>query len=128
MKKTTPRYAPTDLERAWAAGLFEGEGSICLKRTGNRKKTGERRTNCYPRLSLSSTDRDVLDKFVIIMGVGTVMIKSTPTEKPHWKPAWTWDVTAASARHAIALMFTHLGTRRRTKALEVFGGYLEAGN
>ncbi len=90
---------------AWAAGLFEGEGSI------------------YPpqnRISLTSTDRDVLDKFLSIVGVGTIR------ERTHMgclgkKKQWNWVCNKQEHTQAILAAFWHwLGSRRRTKAEQFF--------
>ena len=50
--------AVTPEEMAWAAGLFEGEGSLALGQRGN------------VRLSIASTDRDVIDRFRAAIGTG----------------------------------------------------------
>lgn len=68
---------------AWAAGLFEGEGCI-----GIVKKKGKSQS---VRLQLSSTDRDVLDRFQSVMGFGAIRDASgSPSFQPHWKSKFTW--------------------------------------
>ena len=96
-------------ERAWAAGLFEGEGSVYRKtiRTGGR-------TYLYIRRSMCMTDEDVLLRFARVMG-GTV---SGPTDRGPNKPIWQWQRNA-DIRPAIAAMWPWLGQRRRAKIVEL---------
>lgn len=86
---------------SWAVGYFEGEGYIDTKR---------------PRLVVGSTDRDALEQFVEIVGVGKVMgpyHDGNPKHKPHYR--WTisrWEEVAPLLRR----MLPHLHSRRREAA------------
>jgi hypothetical protein len=90
---------------AWAAGLFEGEGSFSCASSRVMSR-------------LSSTDEDVVRKFREVVRVGRVY---GPAMHGHLgtKPLWTWQVTAFEDVQAIVAMFWRwLGQRRRKKALE----------
>lgn len=76
------------VELAWAAGLFEGEGS-CFAR---KKDSGHH----YIELSLASTDEDVLRRFHDAVGVGTV---HGPRKLPGRKPIWTWRCGVTEVSH-----------------------------
>ena len=71
-----------DVELAWFAGLFEGEGTV----------TWDKRYHTM-RLSVGSTDLDVLERVQQATGVGTIsgpykgQGKSTPE---HYKPMYGW--------------------------------------
>jgi len=70
------------LDTAWAAGLFEGEGSVCWL---NMSTTNQRRV---PNLGLSTTDEDVIRRFHSIVGVGFVYgpySNSGVGDKPYWQ-------------------------------------------
>ena len=54
-----------ELELAWAAGLFDGEGSTSVLKTQRDRYT-------YLRMSVSQKDRRVLDRFTKAVGVGKV--------------------------------------------------------
>jgi hypothetical protein len=56
----------TDSEIAWAAGLFEGEGSCYGTVRSDRYNT--RRI----RMNLRMTDQDVVERFAKVVGVGSV--------------------------------------------------------
>ncbi len=96
-------------EIAWAAGLFEGEGSITLTSYGD---SGRKQV----RFSLSSTDKDVVERFRAIMDCGGI-------SGPLWlrlstKPQWRWSASARADVERLAdLLGPWLG-ERRYEALE----------
>ena len=85
----------------WAAGLFEGEGSV-VARGG---------------LSLGMTDEDVVRRFQSVIGLGTVGLSAK--QRQHYtgkygKPFWHWRVNHRDDIIAVAeLLYPHLGVRRR---------------
>ncbi len=105
-------------EFQWAVGLFEGEGSVgawtAIWNTNKQK---------YVRLSLASTDIDVLRKFFHIVSVGSIaggskgyIRKSKDGRKR--KPIWNWSVSGIAATNLCKAMLPFLGKRRRQKANE----------
>lgn len=106
------------LELAWAAGLFEGEGCIRTDTIKGRwRRDGSRGgPYFYPRLDMSLTDEDVINRFCAAVG-GRVR---GPYLKEGRKPIWYWS---AQNNEAIAIMQklrSFLGERRSAKAAEVF--------
>lgn len=93
---------------AWAAGLFEGEGTICLR---------PQKTTHSLSVAVRMTDRDVVQRFADIMGFGQfrpgVILKSG-------KQMWTWESGKHECVQAlVAMLWIWLGARRRQKAREV---------
>lgn len=96
---------------AWAAGLFEGEGYVGVRRQKGRK-------NPNAQIIMSSTDEDVLRRFVAIVGAGKVYGPYTYSN-PKWKPYWQWQAqTYELVQHVVALLWPWLCTRRRAQAAE----------
>jgi hypothetical protein len=92
---------------AWAAGLFEGEGTLFL--------TGQTGSPCA---ALSMTDEDVVRRFAGVVGSGRVSKVIDP--RPRHKPLWTWRLgTKEDIGALIELFHPYLGERRRAKADEV---------
>ena len=96
----------------WAAGLFEGEGSIYRHSP----------TSATYYTEVAMTDKDVLEDFHKIVEVGTLKGPyHKPSMKSHHKPYFKWkagkqkDVT----KFLISIL-PYLGHRRVEKALEVF--------
>lgn len=108
---------------AWAAGLFEGEGSIlCAYRLGRRPG------RTMPRLSMGSTDLDILERFAATVG-GKVKGpyrpngSKTPTSR---KDIYCWRVeTVRETQRILRLFWPYLGERRRAKAAEAIASYYE---
>lgn len=94
---------------AWAAGLFEGEGSMYPYRDS---KTGR----LYPRLDLASTDEDVVRRFSRIVDGRAVY---GPIQRGEKKPFWRWQATGGPAKKALALFAPYLGERRTARMHEV---------
>lgn len=88
---------------AWAAGLFEGEGTVGYQETAGRIRV---------RFALAMTDEDMVRRFHSIVGVGNVA-------GPSWhsgstKPQWRWSATSkADAATVSDLFYPFLGERRR---------------
>lgn len=56
---------------AWAAGFFDGEGYVHAKR-GKRKSDPQRFTYTQIILDIAQKERELLDRFASIVGVGKV--------------------------------------------------------
>lgn len=96
MKKATAE------EIAWAAGLFEGEGSFS-------------NPGCA---SLKMTDMDSVAKFRDIVGFGSVIWN--PGRKEGWKDTWKWRVSNRMDFELVLDMFwPWLSLRRRQRAMEI---------
>ena len=98
---------------AWAAGLFEGEGCI----------TFDSRSPNHRRIRIKMTDRDVMQKFVDIVGYGKLggpyMEGKPGTPRAKHKPYWSWGTGKRSEVLRILKMFVpYFGKRRSKKAIE----------
>jgi len=101
----------TEQEIAWAAGLFEGEG--CLNSYA-RKGKGSRGV----QVRLAMTDRDAVDRFAAIVGVGSV--HGPRIKKAGQKPIFEWYVQdATEVQQVIELLLPWLCARRSERAREV---------
>jgi hypothetical protein len=97
----------TDTELAWAAGLFEGEGSIIHYSTPSGKKSR--------MLQLETTDADVLQRFHAIVGVG--QIRGPRIREAGRKPIWLWQCSKGlDYLPLLNTLMPWLGERRRAKA------------
>jgi len=111
-------YQPNELESAWLAGLFEGEGCIALGKSKYKLKDGAASQSVYPVVVMASTDKDVIDKFHKLVGFGRLY-------GPYWlklstKPQWIWRGSGWQATRALwGTIGGHLGTRRAARFQEV---------
>lgn len=97
----------------WAAGLFEGEGSIVV-----RPERGS------IQITLYSTDKDIIILFYNTVGVGTIHgpIKQTrgvDGKSPEkYKAMWTWTAYSTNAKKVLQVFLPYFGERRKAKAIE----------
>jgi hypothetical protein len=99
---------------AWAAGLFEGEGCISYAN----------KTHCA-RMSLAMTDKDVVDRFHELVGVGQRHEKHhTRPGHEHFQTQYVWYCSSiGDVRHVVALFLPYFGDRRRKRAMDVLDAY-----
>lgn len=102
----------TEVQWAWAAGLFEGEGCIYVPKDGSRGRS---------QLIVRMTDLDVMQRFHSIVGVGQMKpVKHHRAWKPHFKEAWEWRVSRWPDVLMLADKFkSHLGARRTARLAEL---------
>jgi hypothetical protein len=111
-------HQPSDVERSWLAGLFEGEGCISLSRYKTMLKDNTRSKAVYPVVVIASTDNDVIRKFKRLVGFGRI-------HGPYWlklstKPQWHWRGSGWLVVNALwKLIGEHLGKRRKSRFREV---------
>jgi hypothetical protein len=101
----------TIAEIAWAAGFFEGEGSITL-------------TNDRPVLRVNGTDRETVEFFGRVIGVGKVYGPYQAKRDRHGcvrKPFWVWVCYGPAARRALTLLSPWLSQRRLNRIRELYG-------
>ena len=92
----------------WFTGLFEGEGCIYK----------DPRFNAI-RLTLNSTDKDVLQRFFEMANCGSISPIKFPPSRQHYKPAWVWTVwKAQDVKNLLVQMLPILGDRRAHAALD----------
>ena len=96
---------------AWAAGFFDGEGCFSVG-TGNLKRSGTR--SHFVCLTINQVDREVLDKFHSIMGVGSVRGPIARNDSPiGTKPLYIYKTTGKNASLVAKLMWSQLGNKKR---------------
>ena len=95
-------------EVAWAAGLFEGEGSITV-------------CGGVARLSLVLTDYQVLERFVEIVGTGKIYGPYVNGYRDGFvrKPRWLWVSEARLAGATFRTLAPWLSPRRIARGEEL---------
>lgn len=104
------RIEPYYAETAWAAGFFEGEGTVRVKNDRGVYRGA---------MSVINSDLDVLQRFAEWAGCGTIYdYKSiSPLSK---KPLFRWEANAeGDIRRMIGELLIFMGARRAAKMIEV---------
>ena len=104
------RWSPPRADRVWAAGHFEGEGTITIA-SGGRKGLPK------PRVSLASTDKSVIE-FFHARWPGYLRTYIPPSKNNLARRAYYWQLTANDKVEGFVLdIRPHLQTERvRVKA------------
>jgi len=103
----------------WAAGLFEGEGSITYG-----KVIGRADSYRY-QLTISSSDQDVLEKFCKIVNCGRVL-GPYPGQREGNKERYNWHIqNQRDCLYVIGQLYPHLCKRRKEKADSFIQSILE---
>lgn len=92
--------SPTTNDLYWAAGIFEGEGTVAVSRKPRW---------CTFAVSVSQKDPWILYKFQNLFG-GSVRTRG----KKH--PIWQWSAAGARGRGFLMTMYKLLSPRRRVQA------------
>jgi hypothetical protein len=108
------RSATTEL--AWAAGLFDGEGSISSRSNARGRE--------WLELELpQSSVRDVpetLSRFHAVVGVGAITGPRVPRNAWSRLPQYRWRIAAQSGvAHVLVELWPHLGQVTRARTLAV---------
>lgn len=73
----------SDIDKAWIAGIFEGEGSIGLwERYGTSK---------YARIAIYNNDVSMLEEIQRLVG-GKIYERKMGVRNPNWKPSYTFNL------------------------------------
>lgn len=98
-------------DRAWLAGLYEGEG--CCSVRDNSKSVS---------IIMTTTDKDVIEKVQSIFGSGNVTVQN----RPNRKESYQWSVGKRNeVERFISETIEFLGQRRTEKFNEALNVYLQ---
>lgn len=112
-----PSLHPTTIDIVWAAGLFEGEGSVC--KTGATKKYPGKFTT---QVKIYQKDRWVLDKCRELFG-GSVLTRTQKGSKlcPQSGEISSWQISGPRGRGFIMTIYKFLSPRRKEQAKIALG-------
>ena len=121
MLVTASMYSMRDVDVAWLAGLYEGEGWLDIRRpTGERSRLQVRSV----RMAIGSTDRDIVDRLAVLVPGSTVTTRGSAqcgkTCTHTHKVMHTWRLSQRDAvADLLGLLLPWLGLRRRQCAEDV---------
>jgi hypothetical protein len=100
----------TELEAAWLAGLFDGEGSLNYELRAYR---GDHRNQTSPgswrvRVRMTMTHQATIDRVQALAGGGTVYTFRTASGRQ----AWLWECSCRLAREMLAAIEPYVITKR----------------
>lgn len=103
--------AMRDLDIAWLAGLFEGEGSMYIAKNGGT------------RLAIGMTDRDVIERVNALVPCTQIQVVHPKPVRPEYsqpKTRYNWRISdPVKVREVLELLLPWFGRRRSARAQEV---------
>jgi hypothetical protein len=110
-------------ELAWAAGFFDGEGTVVYSLRRTPVGTAQRSLG----IQVAQIDREPLERLVAVLGVGYVR-GPYKTKNPNAKPYFVFAANGEESIQAIAAMlWPWLGSAKRvqfTEALRAFRSFV----
>ena len=103
-------------DAAYIAGLIDGEGTITLTRK-------HRNENRQLSVSISNTDRDLLEFVYQSVGAGKITRKCTA--KNHHTPSYTYAIYNRQALNVLEQIYAYLRTYKRERATLILRDYLQ---
>ena len=101
-----------DLELAWAAGFFDGEGCSCIQRRQGGKYLGI-------ALQISQCNIENLERFLAAVDQGTIRGPYIG-RNPNSNPSWRWRVGNAEGVHEVMKqLWPYLGSIKKKQYLRV---------
>ncbi len=102
-----------EAEKAWLAGVIDGEGSIFLSKVMNRKT---RRGFFYlPTITVSNTNRDFLVRVAQIIGEGTVCLAKRGGDRE--RPRWMYMASSGVIRAIVPQIMPYLIVKKERASL-----------
>ena len=114
----------TETERAYFAGLFDGEGYVSIRtQQGSAEQAIERATKsgfgaCRFGLviGVSMTDYPTIHRLHEKLG-GSAVIDSKTADHPRWNKAWHWRALGDTATAVLKQLYPYLGLKKKKAAL-----------
>jgi hypothetical protein len=96
----------TEVEAAWLAGLFDGEGSIVCSRGSDIRRS--------IRITVTNTRFELLEHLREVVGTGAIIVQ--PRREAHHSPTWYWLCHSDNARELLRQMQPWLIVKRERAA------------
>lgn len=93
----------SELQKAYIAGLFDGEGSVVIV---SPKTNGKRP---WLQISITNTDKSIIDYLLTSLGGH---ISRTHKPKPKQKECWAWRATSKQAIYILKCLLPYLWIKR----------------
>jgi hypothetical protein len=97
----------SEIEVAWLAGLFDGEGT-CFD-------TKRRNQRCAITMAVAMTNEEIIRRIQVVTGCGSVVLLRP--NRPEQKESWRWQCYGANARNVLDQLFPWLIVKRERAAL-----------
>lgn len=94
-----PLRPMSDIELAWLAGFFDGEGHISIRAQLSQRAVGV-------KIQVTNTNREILERVQAVTGVGYITTRYRDSARH--KPTHDWHTTGGNAKAILRLLIPHL--------------------
>lgn len=99
----------TEVELAWLAGLFDGEGCVSISKS-TKKRVGGTETICHNLvISITNNDEKAMTRIMEITGEGKTYFR----DNGQWGKIWQWQTSALIAVRILDRMMPYLVVKKR---------------
>ena len=122
MARSLPDFS--DAELGWLAGLLEGEGYFGIIRNHGKLNGDRTKVYLYPRIGVSMTDRDVIERVARFWSGKVSVVKPAGVSK---KTSYRTHLFGKRAVRMMRLLRPLMGERRRKQIDNTLGTNSKAG-
>lgn len=118
-------FSKRDLELAWAAGLFDGEGSTYVRQDCNaRNAAGEPKTSASLCIDVAQVNSLVLRRFCLAVGgLGNIYHTKPRIRRPlgchHWRL-----VGLSNVQFVLGMLWSNLSLQKKAQAIQAVETYV----
>lgn len=107
-----------EVEVAYLAGFFDGEGSIFI--STEKHNSCPHKLRHHLTLRISNTNSDILHLLFSIFKVGVVKKQPTPEmETKGWTQDWVWVIVSRGAVNLLEMMLPYLKVKKKQAELAI---------
>lgn len=107
----------SETDRAWLAGLLEGEGYF-----GTVNNTVKGKVYRYPRVGVTMTDRDVIERVAALFGTSVYAVKPGPQSN---LTSYRFTLVGSRAANLMEMLRPWMGGRRQGQIDAALAEYAE---
>lgn len=111
-----------EIDKAWVAGIIDGEGALILTRFKPTKKNGRKTVGYQIRVSVGNNDRTIIDRLRALYP-GYLYINKKGTVNNYSK--FCWNLSAWKAAEFLKEIFSYLVSERKRKLAKLLVQFQE---
>jgi hypothetical protein len=105
----------TDLELAYFAGLFDGEG--CVQIAHHKPQRGKKTEQHTLRCAVNMVNKKCVSNFLLFGG--SMCQKTRDRGNPKWQPQWTWSISSNQALRFLKTLLPFIQLKRQQFELAI---------
>jgi len=105
----------TELETAYIAGLFDGEGHVFITKD---KRPSYKTALHILRTGITNTHRDTIE-WLFTLFPTTISRRIRHKNHPTWKPCFSWDASSINALYFLEIVYPYLKIKKEQARLGI---------